>query len=51
MAQQQKMGGRQKKAAAMSRDAMPLRYGNFFIVDAPWYFSVVWALIKPFMKP
>ena len=41
---------KQKKAASMSMDAIPLKYGSFFIVDAPWYFSVVWALIRPFMK-
>ena len=50
MSQQAKMSARQKKAASLSQDAMPLKYGHFYIVDAPWYFSVAWAIIKNFMK-
>ena len=50
MSQQKSMSAKQKKAAPMSADAMPLKYGKFFIVDAPWYFGLVWAIIKNFMK-
>ena len=36
MSQSAKMSARQKKAASLSQDAMPLKYGHFYIVDAPW---------------
>jgi len=50
MSQSAKMSARQKKAASLSQDAMPLKYGHFYIVDAPWYFGIAWAIIKNFMK-
>ena len=50
MKSQASMNSKQKKTASMSSDAMPLKYGHFYIVDAPWYFSVAWAVIRNFMK-
>ena len=48
--QNKEMSSKQRKAASMSQDAMPIKYGAFFIVDAPWYFGIIWTIIRPFMK-
>lgn len=36
-------------ASAIGQDRYPECMGRFFIVNAPWGFSTVWSLIKPWL--
>ncbi|ESK95408.1 sec14 cytosolic factor [Moniliophthora roreri MCA 2997] len=36
-------------AAAVGQDRYPETMGKFFIVNAPWTFSTVWMLVKPWL--
>ena len=40
----------QKKKAAAMNDAYPFRFAEMYMVDAPWYFRVLWAIIRLFLK-
>ena len=39
------------QAASIGQDRYPETMGRFFIVNAPWGFSTVWSLIKPWLDP
>ncbi|TFY79733.1 hypothetical protein EWM64_g4279 [Hericium alpestre] len=36
-------------ASAISQDRYPETMGRFFIINAPWAFSAVWAVIRPWL--
>ncbi|KAH7904254.1 CRAL-TRIO domain-containing protein, partial [Hygrophoropsis aurantiaca] len=36
-------------AASIGQDRYPESMGKFYIINAPWAFSTVWALIKPWL--
>lgn len=40
----------QKKKAAAMNDAYPFRFAEMYMVDCPWYFRVLWAIIRLFLK-
>jgi hypothetical protein len=40
----------EKAKTEMMQDSLPLRWGNMFILDIPWYFNIIWRLVRPFMK-
>lgn len=37
------------QAASIGQDRYPETMGKFYIINAPWAFSTVWALIKPWL--
>ncbi|KAI0031553.1 CRAL-TRIO domain-containing protein [Vararia minispora EC-137] len=39
------------KATQIGQDRYPETMGRFFIVNAPWGFSTVWAIVKPWLDP
>lgn len=38
-------------AASIGQDRYPETMGKFYIINAPWAFSSVWGLIKPWLDP
>ncbi|KAG6849748.1 hypothetical protein H0H93_005546 [Arthromyces matolae] len=38
-------------ASQISSDRYPETMGKFYIINAPWAFSTVWAMIKPWLDP
>lgn len=36
-------------AASIGQNRYPETMGKFFIINAPWTFSAVWAVIKPWL--
>lgn len=36
-------------AAAIGQDRYPETMGKFYIINAPWAFSAVWAVIRPWL--
>lgn len=40
-----------KKASKFTGDHYPERCGHIFVLNAPWYFSAVWKLLKTFVDP
>ena len=40
----------QKKKAAAMNDAYPFRFAEMWLFDPPWYFNVLWAIMRLFMK-
>ncbi|RDB15641.1 Sec14 cytosolic factor [Hypsizygus marmoreus] len=39
------------QASSISQDRYPETMGKFYIINAPWAFSAVWAVIKPWLDP
>ncbi|RDB15619.1 Sec14 cytosolic factor [Hypsizygus marmoreus] len=39
------------QAATVGQDRYPETMGKFYIINAPWAFSAVWAVIKPWLDP
>ncbi len=39
------------EASKIGQDRYPEIMGKFYIVNAPWAFSAVWAIIKPWLDP
>jgi hypothetical protein len=37
------------KAASIGQDRYPECMGKFYIINAPWAFSAVWGIIKPWL--
>jgi len=37
------------KAASIGQDRYPESMGKFYIINAPWAFSAVWSIIKPWL--
>lgn len=37
------------QAASIGQDRYPETMGKFFIINVPWAFSAVWAIIKPWL--
>lgn len=37
------------QAASIGQDRYPECMGKFYIINAPWAFSAVWAIIKPWL--
>lgn len=40
----------QKKKAAAMNDAYPFRFAEMWMFDPPWYFNLMWAVVRLFMK-
>jgi len=38
------------KISAQLQNLLPLRWGNMFVIDVPWYFNIVWVIVKQFMS-
>lgn len=38
-------------AAAIGQDRYPESMGKFYMINAPWSFSVVWSIVKPWLDP
>lgn len=39
------------RASSVGQDRYPETMGKFYIINAPWAFSAVWAVIKPWLDP
>jgi hypothetical protein len=39
------------KATQIGQDRYPETMGRFYIINAPWGFSTVWGIIKPWLDP
>lgn len=39
------------QTAGIGQDRYPECMGKFYIINAPWAFSAVWAIIKPWLDP
>ena len=37
------------RASSISQDRYPESMGKFYIINAPWTFSAVWSVIKPWL--
>lgn len=37
------------QAASIGQDRYPETMGKFYIINAPWAFSAVWAVVKPWL--
>jgi len=38
-------------ASSISQDRYPETMGKFYIINAPWAFSAVWSVVKPWLDP
>ncbi|KAG6874021.1 hypothetical protein C0995_007978 [Termitomyces sp. Mi166 len=39
------------RASRISSDRYPETMGKFYIINAPWAFSAVWSIVKPWLDP
>ncbi|KAF5387698.1 hypothetical protein D9615_000005 [Tricholomella constricta] len=39
------------QASSISQDRYPETMGKFYIINAPWAFSAVWSVVKPWLDP
>lgn len=39
------------RASTISSDRYPETMGKFYIINAPWAFSAVWSVVKPWLDP
>jgi len=39
------------QASSISQDRYPETMGKFYIINAPWAFSAVWSIVKPWLDP
>lgn len=40
-----------RRIIACDQDFYPERLKHFFVINAPWYFTAIWAVVKPWIDP
>jgi hypothetical protein len=40
-----------KRTVAIDEAYYPERLQHFFMINAPWFFTTIWAMLKPFIDP
>lgn len=43
-------GADQKKMMSAGADTFPMRIRDIYVIHQPWYFSIFWGIVKPFLK-
>jgi len=42
--------GEQKELMSIFMDTFPMRIRDIYVVHQPWYFTMFWNMVRPFMK-